>query len=102
MLVSQSKWIRVEPKCSVNKRQVSKVLHDLNLADSATAAAAFPTREENLVFGPQLPQAGLGRATGGLGRAAGGLGQRQGRVQQVLNRGQGVQGRRQGGRRQDG
>ena len=80
----------------------------LYLADAATGAAGFPTREENLVFGPQLPQAGLGRATGGLGRATGGLGratagnQRQGRLQQGLNRGQGVQGRRQGGRRQDG
>ena len=73
----------------------------LYLADAATGAAGFPTREENLVFGPQLPQAGLGRATGGLGRATAGN-QRQGRLQQGLNRGQGVQGRRQGGRRQDG
>ena len=70
---------------------------NLNLAESAAAASTFPTRVENLVFGPQLPQAGLGRATGatgGLGRTTGGL--RQGRAQQ------GVQGRRQGGRRQDG
>merc|ERR1712107_355431 len=29
-----------------------------------TVSAAFPTREESLVFGPQLPQGGLGRATG--------------------------------------
>ena len=74
------------------------------LSDSATAAAGFPTREENLVFGPQLPQAAIGRATGGsgsLGRASAGN-RRQGRVQQGLNRGQGVQGRRQGGQRQDG
>ena len=65
---------------------------NLNLADSAAAASPFPTRVENLVFGPQLPQAGLGRATGatgGRGRTTGGLRQ-------------GVQGRRQGGRRQDG
>ena len=68
---------------------------NLNLADSAAAASPFPTRVEDLVFGPQLPQAGLGRATG----AAGGTGGR-GRTTGGLR--QGVQGRRQGGRRQDG
>ena len=65
---------------------------NLNLADSAAAASPFPTRVENLVFGPQLPQAGLGRATG----ATGGRGRTTGSLRQ------GVQGRRQGGRRQDG
>ena len=68
---------------------------NLNLTDSAAAASPFPTRVENLVFGPQLPQAGLGRATGATG-TTGGLGRTTGGLRQ------GVQGRRQGGRRQDG
>ena len=68
---------------------------NLNLADSAAAASPFPTRVENLVFGPQLPQAGLGRATGATG-GTGGRGRTTGGLRQ------GVQGRRQGGRRQDG
>ena len=68
---------------------------NLNLADSAAAASPFPTRVENLVFGPQLPQAGLGRATGATG-TTGGRGRTTGGLRQ------GVQGRRQGGRRQDG
>ena len=76
-------------------------IDDQNISE--TASAAFPTREESLVFGPQLPQGGLGRATGTQ--------QRQGlntnsRVQQQGLNSRVVQGRPGGrglaGRRQDG